>query len=431
MRIHHWASSILVLAITAVLVLGCANAGIIEDQATVRKLGDDPDRTVVVWHTYSEEESRVFEQEVVPEFEREYPHIHIEAVHQEHNQEYRAALIARASAERPPDVIRMDTKWVPSFAYLGLLHPLSDFPDYKEVAGWLREDTLGASPKDGAVYGLPLNINTKAAIYNRELMEKAGLEPSRASLADVFEAAKRHGYIVGMSGLEIWQSLPYFFGLGGKLSDEGFTRTSGYFNSDESVRAMHSLLELYHAGTINPKLLTGGADLWNEVYAGEQLLMIDDGPWYYSILLHAASLEEVDLLKDTVPAPFPTGGAYGSIIGGENLVLTKGSKVKDEAWTFIRFMMRKETQSKMFEAGLIPSNMEAFRDSGPIRAENPYINAYMRGIEDAFHRPAIPQWEDIEQIYDDSMEEIFINGRDVRETLDEASALMDAKLGVK
>lgn len=134
---------------------------------------------------------------------------------------------------------------------------------------------------------------------------------------------------------------------------------------------------------------------------------------------------KIDLLKATLPAPFPINGQYGSVIGGESLVLTKGTRYKEEAWTFIRYMMRKETQHMMFKAGLIPANTEAFQDVYEFVDNNQYIEPFMKGIENAFYRPPLPNWTKIEQIYVEMMEDIFVNGRNIRETLNEASIMID------
>jgi hypothetical protein len=52
----------------------------------------------------------------------------------------------------------------------------------------------------------------------------------------------------------------------------------------------------------------------------------------------------------------------------------------------------------------------------------------MAGIPDAFYRPSILEWNEIEQLYEVAMEDIFISGRDVKETLREGSRKMDGKL---
>jgi multiple sugar transport system substrate-binding protein len=422
-----------ILMLTAALGMimlssGCLRTGIIVDEHHVLQLDDEAVKTIVVWHTYSDEETRVFEEEIIPSFEQENPKIRIESIRQGSNVEYQAALIARASAEKTPDVIRMDYSWVPRFASYELLLPLENFPDYERVAAEQRGHMLHTNQYNGHVYGLPLNMNTKAAIYNRKLMQEAGLGESPESMLDIVKAAREHRLIIGMIGLELWSSLPYFHGLGGVLADKAFTQTIGYFNSDSSVEAVQTLLDLYNEGILNPGMLDGTSDLWNDLYKDSaNMLMIDEGPWYYSILLNAATLN-VDLLDATVPAPFPANGQYGSIIGGESLVMTKGTRHQDEAWTFIRFMMRKDTQQTMYKTGLFPTNMEAFQGDNMALIGNQYMEPYVKGIDHAFYRPPLPQWHKIEMVYFEAMEDIFVRGRDVRAALDEAAAKMDALL---
>lgn len=414
--------ALLAIAIVAILV-GCAKASIIGDRTDIRKVDDEPYKTIVVWHTYSDQETRVFEERVIPAFEAANPSIRIESVRQEHNEEYQAALIAKMSAGKIPDVVRMDYSWVSSFASKQLLYPLSEFPDFAETAAPLQGKMLETNRYGGEYYGLPLNITTKAAIFNRSLFEKTGLDPSSWSLTEVAEAAREQGVTLGMGGIKLWYSLPYFLGFGGMLADDSFTQAKGYINSEASVEAVKKMLELHREGIINPRLLSGGADLWNDVLAA-RVLMIDEGPWFYSILLHSKEVKD-DVLEKTVPIPFPTDGTYGSVIGGENLVMAQGSRYKEEAWTFIRWMMRKETQWMMLEAGLIPTNQEALEESKAVLEHHPYLAAYMQGIEHGFYFPAIPQWGTIEQIYEDALLSIFLDGKDVRQALNEAAAAMD------
>lgn len=88
-----------------------------------------------------------------------------------------------------------------------------------------------------------------------------------------------------MFDLELWNSLPYFYGFGGKLADKEFTRTNGYLNSEESIHAVETMFNLYKEKLINPNLLDDSGDLWSDIYASWDTFMIDEGPWYYSILL--------------------------------------------------------------------------------------------------------------------------------------------------
>lgn len=410
------------------LIAGCSSSSIINDKSGVPRLGEEAEKKVVIWHTYSDEETLIFEKEVIPEFEAAHPGIKIESVRQNHNQEYHAALMARASAGKTPDIIRMDYTWIPLFVDRQLLQPLNDFPQFAEVKDRLQERMLQMNTYDGVTFGLPLNISTKAAIYNNRLLQQGGLNQPPETFAELVEFARSNDYILGMSGIELWNSLPYFMALGGKLADESFTKTAGYFDSDASIEAMKQLLALYKEGIINPYMFNGNIDLWKEVFSQGKVVMIDDGQWYYSILLNTSSIE-VDLLQKTTPKPFPSRAGVGSIIGGESLVMTKGARNKDEAWAFIDWMMKRETQLQLFKAGIIPTNMEAFKEG---RAQqggvNRYLSAYMEGLEQAFYRPSLPQWNEIELLYDAALEDIFMRGQDVEQTLKKTVKRIDSLL---
>lgn len=424
-RHRHFA---VVISIIVTLLTGCSSSSIIEDKNTIKRLTDEAQKRIVIWHTYSDEETLVFEKEIIPRFEAEHPGIIIESVRQNHNQEYHTALLSRASAGKTPDIIRMDYTWVPLFANRGLLYPLDEFTDSDQVAGQLHSRMLKTNEHNGRLYGLPLNITTKAAIFNVKLLNELGMKEPPESFLETVELARNSGYIIGMSGIELWGSLPYFMALGGRLADELFTVTDGYFNSETSIAAMEQLLVLYKEGVINPEMLAGNADLWNEVYSSNRVFMIDEGPWYYSILMNSSSVN-VDLPRQTKPIPFQSDGSAASIIGGESLVMTKNARNKPEAWVFIRWMMQSKTQMTLFKTGLIPVNSEAFESARQsVNGANHYLEPYMDGIQRAFYRPSLPEWNEIEKLYDLAMENIFIRGSDIRTTLQETSAKMDAVL---
>jgi multiple sugar transport system substrate-binding protein len=411
------------------LAAGCMSGTVIENEHEVARLGEEVRKKVVIWHTYSDEETNVFENEVIPRFESEYPDIQIESIRQTLNQEFLSALTARAAAGKTPDVIRMEYFWVPLFAQRNLLQPLDGMQDYPLITSKLRGPMLESNRYDEHVYGLPLNITTKAAIYNRALLAESGMAAPPASIGEAVALARSKGYVIGMSGIEFWNSFPYFAGLGGQLMDEGFTQTDGYLNSEASVAAVTSLLNLYREGILNPEMISKNADMWTDIYSSRKLLMIDEGPWYYSILMNTDEVD-VDLLEATWPAPFPSDGGYGSIIGGESLVMTKGARHKPEAWTFMSWLTRKDVQLTLSKAGLIPVNMEAALAEE--LTDNPakrYLEPYMAGMQQAFYRPAIPQWNEVEVIYNEAMENIFIRGQAVESALDEASAAIDELIG--
>jgi multiple sugar transport system substrate-binding protein len=422
---------ILAFLIGLTLAAGCMDDSIIDSPGEVRRTDEVAQKKVVVWHTYSDEETNAFEKVIIPQFEAANPGIRIESVRQAHNPEFMSSLMSRISAGKTPDVIRLDYAWLPLFAQRGLLEPLDEYPEFEKIYPKLSGRMLASNTFKNQVYGLPLNITTKAAIFNRKLLEASGVTHPPDSLTELFDLAAKHDYVIGIQGYELWHSLPYFLGLGGQLANDAFSQSQGYLNSDASVAAMSKLLGAFRAGVLNPRMISRDADVWTDVHSSNHMLMIDEGPWFYSILLADSRLGTI-LQQLTWPTPFPTDGEYGAVTGGESLVMAKSTRHKAEAWTFIQWMMKKETQQILYRVGLIPTNMEAISSSHVSEQESGwYLEPYIEGLNEAFYFPPIPEWIEIESSYNAMMENIFVRGIDVKQAMDKAASDMDEILALR
>ncbi|MNH28138.1 Bacterial extracellular solute-binding protein [compost metagenome] len=110
-------------------------------------------------------------QELIPDFERKNPDIRVNYINLANNNELKYSLIARASSNRGPDVVRMDISWVPEFSHQGLLEPLTGFPGFELLHNVFHRKAMSVGYYKNQYYSLPLNLYTKSAIFNRELLE--------------------------------------------------------------------------------------------------------------------------------------------------------------------------------------------------------------------------------------------------------------------
>ncbi len=160
-------------------------------------------------------------------------------------------------------------------------------------------------------------------------------------------------------------------------------------------------------GLISKDALSGKMDRWLAVQDGK-LLMIDEGPWYYSILSHVDGDNNAKLLEKTVIAPFPhNSGQKGAIIGGENLVLMNSSSHKQAAWTFMKWMAGVPAQQLMFKTGLLPTNVEASKSKESL---SPTIRPYVESLDASFLRPPVTNWAKIDKEFNESFERM-LHGR--------------------
>lgn len=162
-------------------------------------------------------------------------------------------------------------------------------------------------------------MTTKIAIYNRSELARTGYNSPLSSMGQLLDAVKTKPSVLGVAGYNAWTFASYYHALGGELLDPSNTHARGFLNSSASLNVVRQLQEWLEQGFIKSKNLHDQGDLWGGLLSGE-LLMIDEGPWFYSTLASSQSAKE-NILRTTIPAPFP--GNF--IVGGENLVITKGS----------------------------------------------------------------------------------------------------------
>ncbi|MDP3988558.1 MAG: sugar ABC transporter substrate-binding protein [Candidatus Levybacteria bacterium] len=130
--------------------------------------------TLTYWGLW--EDNQVM-QSIISDFERQNPNIKIEYVKQEPKQ-YRDRLTTRISQGTGPDIFRFHNTWLPMF--LNTLVPLpSDTIKKEDFQNWyypvVRKDLV----KNGAIYGVPLEIDTLALFINTDSFKAASLEPPK------------------------------------------------------------------------------------------------------------------------------------------------------------------------------------------------------------------------------------------------------------
>lgn len=126
--------------------------------------------TLVWWGLW---EDNATMQPIIDEFEKQNPNIKIKYIKQD-PERYRDTLLARINNGTGPDIFRYHNTWVP--ALTGILAPLpqdviksEDFK--KEYYPVIQEDLT----QNGAIYGIPLGVDSLALFVNTDLLKAAGI----------------------------------------------------------------------------------------------------------------------------------------------------------------------------------------------------------------------------------------------------------------
>ena len=335
-------------------------------------------------------------------------------------------ILISASSQTLPDVARLDIAWVPEFQKMNILVPLDqEMSDFEEVSSELLPSAMSTAQIKGSYYALALNTNTKIMFYNEEAFNDAGLSAPK-TMDDMLAAAQKlsgtnaNGQQVwGLDepALAGWNVLPYIWSNGGEITDENYTKATGYLNSEATVNAVKMLADMYKNSEFTG--FNSGDIPMTDGFGTGRYMMLLEGPWKTSELAGAYP----DFKYATCEVPAGSAGSI-SVLGGEDIAMFNTAN-KEGAWKFMKFMTSDFAEEEMAKCGQIPVNKEALDSDVVANADYaPFLDA----ITTAKARPPVASWSEIDNELTTAMTSIISEGADVQETLDALATKVDALL---
>ena len=170
-----------VAASLALAATGCAAGG---GEGTA-----DSPITITFWGAYgnggNSTQADVLNKTLIPSFEKANPGITVKYVDVPYD-DLLKKLTTSAAGDQLPDLVRADLGWVPKFADLDVLVPLSTaMPDFQELADATFPGVLSTNLWEGEYYGLPLDTNTRVLITSQAALDAAGLDAPPATFDEL------------------------------------------------------------------------------------------------------------------------------------------------------------------------------------------------------------------------------------------------------
>ena len=380
---------------------------------------------ITFWPTYNAEsaEAKTFNGVVIPGFTAKNPTIKVNSVYFPYDGLH-DKLVAAIAGGTGPDVMRMDIIWVPEFAKLGALESLDALAGFDGLKANMESGPLSTNQYKGKYYGLPMDTNTQVIVYNPDFLKEAGLS-GPPKTADEFKAfvtkftGKDGKYGLALGGTYPWQVLPFWWSLGGQITNADYTKSSGFVNSDKSVAALQFLADLNKAGGMASSMIGGQPTSWDGFKGGKYGAVLE-GPWFYSAM-------EKDIKDKMSGAVLPAGTAGSiSVVGGEDVVLFKASKQKEAAWKFIQYILSDDAQKAMIPTGQVPVTRSVLGSSAMQQVW--YFPLYAQQLQTALPRTPVPTWNQIDKALGDAFEAVFRQKSTPKEALDKAAKEIDALL---
>ena len=390
--------------------------------------------TLTFWGAYgnggNSTQQDALNNELIPAFQAANPGITIKYVDVAYDSLLQK-LTTSAAGDQLPDLVRADLGWVPKFADLGVLVPLSDkMSDFKTLGAATYPGSLSTNLFKGKYYGLPLDTNTRVLITTQKALAAAGRKTAPKTFADLqamatkLKGKKISGKQIALfadGGLGAWNISPWIWSGGGNITNASLTKSSGFLNSATNIATVQMLVNFYKKGLI-PNLITGnaGATGTSDGLPKGQYTTIFDGPWMQGIWTG-----QYPTFKP-VYAPIPAGkGGSISVVGGEDIVLTSSSKNQEAALKFIRFTQSQAFQMAMVKTGqmtVIPSLMKKET------AVAPYYATFAAQLKTAKSRLAIPGASKVDTILSTELTPAFLGKTSVKAALNKAATQIDALL---
>lgn len=334
------------------------------------------------------------------------------------------------SAGSPPDVVTFFDPEVKAYIDADLLLPLNK---YLEEAGISLDGNFSpawkAGARDGQIYAIPVLVNTRALLYNKKLLDEAGIAPP--TNVDEFYAAlqklrkpdsQQFGIAMGGSpqpaNLIYLEIAPLISGYGGAW----FTDGKPTANSQQIRDALTFYKKIYDEG-----LIPRGVPVANyrDMFYSGKLAMYAAGPFVGPVT--KSKNPEIYANLGAVPLPFPAGHSFTLTVYN---AIPKGAPHPDAAGKLLAEMLTEKQQNRVASVMISPPSLNNAYPAG-FFDEYPWFRAFADYSTDPNSLSYAPhgaedQGPEIMQIINTNLEKILYRGAAVDATLDELQAELEA-----
>ncbi|MCX2925052.1 ABC transporter substrate-binding protein [Streptomyces sp. NEAU-W12] len=258
-----------------------------------------------------------------------------------------------ASSKSLPDIVQFDASEMPTFAEAG---GLVDLRTLGLETDEIPEGIVEFGSYRGTYYGAARSVNTLALFYNKDILDRAGLEVPTTwdelrDTAEQLTEGRRYGLALSAGGAEdgVFQFTPFMWSNGGDETE---------LDSPQVVEALDYWKALLEDGSLSRSTVNWTqADVNDQFMAGNAAMMIN-GPWQVETL---NTDESLDWGIAQIPVP-QAGDASVGPLGGAVLTVPKTGD-EDRERTAGRIVAclagEKEQLTYALNSWMVPANEKA------------------------------------------------------------------------
>lgn len=316
----------------------------------------------------------------------------------------------------------------------GVTEPLTPYMEKDkdfDIASY-NEGLINSATFDGAVHFLPKDFNPIALFYNKDMFDKYKVEyPSDKWTWDDLEAAakimtneetKEYGFFA-----DTWEyaTMTYLKSFGVEIGNEDATKAEGFLNSPEAVDLITRYTNYILKDKISPSSSSaenfGGA---TSMFQTGQIAMMVTGGW------NRDPLNKAGTNYGTAMVPMGKEGTRGEIICSASWGMYSKSKVKDEAWTVLKYLTGPEASQSRYDTtngGLLPAHQTLLDEVKKTDVVSAGLIDSMEYATQTIRQKGVPG-QYFGEPYNAAFEEILLTGAEPKAALDKAAKAIDDKI---
>jgi multiple sugar transport system substrate-binding protein len=361
---------------------------------------EDGNETVVRFVTWKPNQPAVWD-DIIAQFEKENPGIRISREVGPHSSTAFHDLLTQKLKNRSSDVdvFFMDVIWPPEFAAAGWAMPLANIFPKAEQEKFLS-GPVKANTYRGAIYGIPLFIDSGMLFYRKDLLDKYGFKAPetwdemvkqgrRITAGELREGRDIYGFSGHFKQYEglVCNMLEYILSNNGHVldPDTGKSEIAG----KPAVEAIKFVRDKIIGGAAPKGVLTYEEPESLALFIQGKAVFHRNWPYAWAV---SNNPERSQIVGDVAVARlphFPEGKSH-AILGGWQLGISNFSRNKEAARKFILFLTSDRIQELLaIKAGFAPTR-KALYDDTAILKRNPQFAAMKDVFVTAYPRPRSP-----------------------------------------
>lgn len=354
-------SRVLLAACAAALLAaaGCTSSGSPATAVQSSSFGVNAKGTVTFW---ARTVSKDLAQKLVTEFNASHKNLQVKLTLTSITNDV-TSLATSIRAGDPPDVVGLNDIDVPTFTREGAFMDLTQYINKLPYKGALSPGHVGLATYQGKEYGVPYWADLSVLWYNKQLFQRAGLDPASppTTYAQILADAQKinklgHGvngftFAGDCQGCLGFTVQPGVWADGTHLTNGGVgSQTANISGNQPLVSALTLYRNLWTQKLVPDNDRTDNGPTWGEDFAAGKIGIMPGG---YGQVVNLVKPNQLGTEFLDTPLPGSNGG-YSTFDGGDDFVIPTAAKNPSGAWEFIQWVLQTQQQELFPAVGATP-----------------------------------------------------------------------------